>query len=119
MSVVSDIKSSGKLNMESTEHIINDTKGHGRLGEVGRCYGRAMNVQKIKLMTTSQQLSPVQTMIVKKRLENVEYFNYLGSLITNDARQTHEIKSRIAITKAVFNKEEEEEEKKEEETPAN
>jgi len=34
----------------------------------------------------------------------VAYFNYLGSLITNDARCTHEIKSRIAVTKAASNK---------------
>jgi len=40
----------------------------------------------------------------QKQWENVGYFSYLGSLITNDARCTHEIKSRIAIAKAVFNK---------------
>jgi hypothetical protein len=43
-------------------------------------------------------------MIDQKQLENVEYFNYLGSMITNDARCTLEIKSRIAMAKAVFNK---------------
>jgi hypothetical protein len=34
----------------------------------------------------------------------VEYLNYLGSMITNDARYTREIKSRIAKAKAAFNK---------------
>lgn len=43
-------------------------------------------------------------MIDQKQWENVEYFNYLGSLITNDTRCTHEIKFRIAMAKAVFNK---------------
>jgi hypothetical protein len=43
-------------------------------------------------------------MIDQKQLENVEYFSYLGSMITNDARCTREIKSRIAIAKAAFNK---------------
>jgi hypothetical protein len=43
-------------------------------------------------------------MIDKKQLENVEYFNYLGSMITNDARCTREIKSRIAMAKAAFDK---------------
>jgi hypothetical protein len=33
----------------------------------------------------------------------VEYFNYLSSTITNDARCTREIKSRIAKAKAAFN----------------
>jgi hypothetical protein len=34
----------------------------------------------------------------------VEYLNYLGNMITNYARPTREIKSRIAMTKAAFNK---------------
>jgi hypothetical protein len=37
-------------------------------------------------------------------MENVEYFSYVDSLITNDARCTREIKSRIAMAKAAFNK---------------
>jgi hypothetical protein len=37
-------------------------------------------------------------------LENVEYFNYLGSIITNGERCTREIKSRIVMAKAAFNK---------------
>jgi hypothetical protein len=43
-------------------------------------------------------------MIDQKQLENVEYFNYLSNMIRNDARCTHEIKSRIAMAKAAFNK---------------
>jgi hypothetical protein len=46
----------------------------------------------------------MKIMIDQKQLENVEYFNYLGSMITNDARCTREIKSRIAMAKAAFNK---------------
>jgi len=34
----------------------------------------------------------------------VEYFKYLGSILTNDGRCTCEIKCRIAIAKAAFNK---------------
>jgi hypothetical protein len=37
-------------------------------------------------------------------VENVEYFNYLGSMITSDAMCTREIKSRIAMAKTAFNK---------------
>jgi hypothetical protein len=40
----------------------------------------------------------------QKQLENVEYFHYLGRMITHDARCTHEIKSRIAVEKAAFNR---------------
>jgi hypothetical protein len=55
-------------------------------------------------MKISSQPSPIKIMIDQKQLENVEYFNYLGSMITNDARCTREITSRIAMAKAAFNK---------------
>jgi hypothetical protein len=38
-------------------------------------------------------------MINKKQPENVEYFNYFGSMITNDARCISEVTSRIAKAK--------------------
>jgi hypothetical protein len=40
----------------------------------------------------------------QKQLENVEYFEYLGSMIANDARCTHLIKPMIAMAKVAFNK---------------
>jgi hypothetical protein len=40
----------------------------------------------------------------KKQLDNVEYFSCLGSMVTNDVRCTHEIKSRITMEKASSNK---------------
>ena len=43
-------------------------------------------------------------MIDQKQPENVEYFNCLCNRITNDARCTREIKCRIAMTEAAFNK---------------
>jgi hypothetical protein len=63
-----------------------------------------MNVEKTKVMRISRQPYPIKFMIDQKQLENVEHFNYLGSVITNDARCTREIKSRIAMAKATFNK---------------
>jgi hypothetical protein len=44
-------------------------------------------------------------MMDQNQLQNVEYFNHLGSLITNDARRTREIKSRITVSKIACNKE--------------
>jgi hypothetical protein len=61
-----------------------------------------MNVEKTKVMRTSRQ--PLQIVIDQKQLENVEYFKYLGSVKTNDARCSREIKYRIATAKAAFNK---------------
>jgi hypothetical protein len=55
-------------------------------------------------MRISRQPSPIQIMIEQKQPENVECLNYLGSMITNDARCIREIKSRIAMAKAAFNK---------------
>jgi hypothetical protein len=43
-------------------------------------------------------------MIDHKQLENVAYFNHFDKTITNYARCTHEIKSRLAMGKAAFNK---------------
>jgi len=75
-----------------------------KLTEIGRCYGMEMNVEKTKVMIISRQPSRVTIMIDQKPLENVECFKYLGSMLTNDGRCTCEIKSRIAIAKAAFNK---------------
>jgi hypothetical protein len=75
-----------------------------RLIEIGRFYGMEMNVEKTKVMRISRQPSSMKIMIYQKQLENVGYFNYLGSMITNDARCTSEIKSRIVMAKLAFNK---------------
>ena len=75
-----------------------------KLTEIGRCYGMEMNVEKTKEMRISRQPFPVKIMIDQKQLENVESFKYLGSMLINDGRCTCEIKSRIAIAKAAFNK---------------
>jgi hypothetical protein len=38
------------------------------------------------------------------QLENVEFFNYLDIVITNDKRWTCKIKCRISMAKAAFSK---------------
>jgi len=55
-------------------------------------------------MRTSRQSSPVQIIKDPKQLRNVEYFHRLGSIITNDASCTREIKFRISMAKTGFNK---------------
>jgi len=76
---------------------------YDKLIEMGRCYGMEMKVEKTKVMRISRQL-PVKIMIDQKQLENMESFKYLGSILTNDGRCTCEIKCRIAMAKAAFNK---------------
>jgi hypothetical protein len=63
-----------------------------------------MNVEKNKLMRISRQPPPVKIMIDQKQLDNVESLKYLSSILTNDGRCTYEIKCRIAMAKAAFNK---------------
>jgi len=75
-----------------------------KLIEIGRCYGMELNVEKTKVMRISRQPLPVKTIIDQKQLENVESFKYLGSILTNDGIYTCEIKCRIAMAKAAFNK---------------
>jgi hypothetical protein len=43
-------------------------------------------------------------MVDQKLLENLEYFNYLSSLIKNDARCTRQLMYRTAMSNAAFNK---------------
>jgi hypothetical protein len=60
--------------------------------------------KKTKVMRISRQQFPVKIMIHQKQLENLQSFKYLGSMLTNDGRRTCEIKFRIAMAKAAFNK---------------
>ena len=60
-----------------------------------------MSVCKTKVMRILWQPS---TIPVGLQLENVEYFNYLCSLIINNARCTSEIKSITAMSEAAINK---------------
>jgi hypothetical protein len=62
-----------------------------------------INVGKTKVMGISREQSPLQ-MTDQKQLEDAECFNYLCSVITNNARCAREIKSRIAMAKAAFNR---------------
>jgi len=55
-------------------------------------------------MRISRQPFPVKIMIDQKLLDNVESLKYLSSILTNDGRCTCEIKCRIAMPEAAFNK---------------
>jgi hypothetical protein len=72
--------------------------------EFSRCYGVKMNVERTKVLRNSRQPFPIQTTIDQKQKDNVEYFNYLGIVITDDARCASEFISRIAKATAAFNK---------------
>ena len=75
-----------------------------RLIGIGRCNRMEMNVEKYNVMRNSRQPSPMQIMVDKKQQGNLEYFSYVGSMITYDARCTWEIKSKTVMKKAAFDK---------------
>jgi hypothetical protein len=60
------------------------------------------NVPKMEIAGYFKESYPRR--IDQKQLENMKCFKYLGSLLTDDGRCTCEIKSRIAMAKAEFNK---------------
>jgi hypothetical protein len=60
--------------------------------------------KKTEVIRISRQPLSVKIIIDQKQLDNVESFKYLGSILTNDGRCTCEIKCRIAMAKAAFNK---------------
>jgi hypothetical protein len=74
-----------------------------KVTETRRSYRMEINVEK-KVKRISRQPLPVKFKIDQNQLDNVESFKYLGSMITNDETCTCEIKSRIAMAKAAFNK---------------
>jgi len=61
-----------------------------------------VKVQKTKLLRISRKVTAVQIMTDGKQQENVEYFVYLGSMMTNDVRYTGQIKYRTVIATAAF-----------------
>ena len=63
-----------------------------------------VKMRMLMFLRISRQPSPIQIMIDQKQPENVGYISYLGSMITNYARYTREIKYKIAMVKAAFNK---------------
>lgn len=67
-------------------------------------YFLEVNVGKTKIMRISGTPSPVQVMIEQKQLEDLEYLNCLCNMMTNDSRLTPEIKFRVIMAKAAFNK---------------
>jgi hypothetical protein len=44
---------------------------------------------RTKVMRISREPSSLQVVIEQKQMDNVKYFNYLLSIITNDARNIH------------------------------
>ena len=90
------------LLMSKEEKVLQDMID--KLTEIGGSYGMEMNVEKTKVMRISGQPFPVKIMVEQKQLQNVQSFKCFGSILTNDGKYVCEIKCRIAMAKAAFNK---------------
>jgi hypothetical protein len=73
-----------------------------RLIGIGRECGMKINVNNTKMMRITRQSSTVQNTRAQRQPEIVEYYSYFGSMITNYARCTCEIKPSIAVATAAF-----------------
>jgi hypothetical protein len=74
-----------------TESIIEIGRWLWNGDECGKNYG-------------DESLKAIQIMLDQKLLGNGDYFSYLGSVITSDARCRREIEFRISMAIAAFNK---------------
>ena len=74
------------------------------MNEIWKVLGKRKGCGKNKGNGNLEATIPSIITTDQKQLENMGYFNYLGSTITNNARCTCEIKSRIVMAKAEFNK---------------
>jgi hypothetical protein len=92
----------GIVLLAEEEEVLQDMIDKGT--ETVGCNAMEMNVVKRKANRISRQPFPVKIMIDQKQLETVESFKYLDSILTNDGRCTSEIKCRIAMAKAAFDK---------------
>ena len=74
------------------------------LSEECRRYGLSVNKQKTEVMglTKRSEQLVVDISLEGRRLDQVDSFRYLGSLVSEDGRCDSEIRSRIAMGKAAF-----------------
>jgi len=90
-------------NVEELQNMITKVK------ETSEKYGLRLNTKKTKVMVVKKtakfgQLTGVNIQIEGQRIEEVDRFVYLGSMITNEMRNINEIKMRIARAKNHFYK---------------
>ena len=67
-------------------------------------YGMKINIKKTKVMKIGRQHGLANIEVNGQRLEQVNHFKYLGSLIAEDGYCEKEIRARVAMAKATFEK---------------
>src|SRR5580698_1937762 len=76
-----------------------------RLNETAKRYAMKMNVKKIKVMVVSRgEGRAVNLTIDGHKVEQVKTFKYFGVIMTENGSCIEEVKARIGMAKAAFNK---------------
>lgn len=76
-----------------------------KLNETAKRYDMKINVPKTKTMVVCWEGGGVVNVTVDgQRVEQVDSFKYLGSIISEDGTNLRDVKTRIALAKEAFNK---------------
>jgi hypothetical protein len=75
-----------------------------QVSQQGERLGLAINSDRTKVMTVSKEQLDLQIIVRSNKLEQVKEFVYLGGQISQDGKCESDIKRRVGLTWAVFNK---------------
>ena len=76
-----------------------------KLNETAKKFSMKINIQKTNTMLVCRDGGGVVNITVDgQRVEQVQSFKYLGSIISEDGRSLTDVKYRIALAKEAFNK---------------
>ena len=103
--IISDVRFADDQGMVASSSESELQRLMDRLVESAKNYDMKINVKKTKAMVVSRKGEGTVSIIVEgQRVEQVERFKYLGSVITEDGRCIEDVKQRIGMAKDAFNK---------------
>jgi len=73
-----------------------------KIQETTKRFGMKINIGKTKTMVIEKDKRKLEIEIGGKKIEKVQWFKYLGQIITEDARNEREVRARIAMAKKAF-----------------
>ena len=77
----------------------------GRLDETAKRFDTRINTKKTKVMVVSRREGRQMNIVLDgQKLEQVEKFKYLGSMLSEDGKCMTDIKARIGMAKEAFSK---------------
>ena len=101
--VIRTVKYADDLLLRTNEEVVLQGMFESII-EIVRCCGLEINAKETTVIRMLIHQSHVQIMIDQIQPEIVEYFNYLGGMITKYTICTPDFKYKITLTKAAFNK---------------